>query len=760
VIAKISDNHWLNLAVVTQGVEDTLAPYFSAKHPRAHYIDTSAAWDGWYRRYNTIKQRLALPFRQDLEACCQKHGIPLDIVDSRTPEQIPSIDDIKPDMLSGVTLEEYQLDAVKATLNHEVGLISSCTGSGKCITGESRIIVNGIQINICDLFVDMKDEEIRDVHDFGLFTLCANGYTRINKLYKTNKRNVYKLSLSNKMSLRGVYEHKVYTKHGWSNLGDLKHGDEIYTRKSLDNSNQRSDNLQRWKEISKGYENSSYSIRLYTMRAEVCENTEKANIAKSEMWESNIPESCWAIVESIKQDGMEYCYDIQVDDASHSYWSNGILSHNTEIMCALVKFYGYNTVIITEQLVVLDQIVNRLVIRDVAKEDGVGVFCSGNMPSGQKIIVGSIQSITSPTKPKLTDINIPKERACINLLKLLEEDSPELPHMLPQQAINILKAEPARVQNLKGSLLEGVCDYFREKEYQRRTKWYVTRYKRAERIQGLISDCQMMLVDEADLAVSQQYTSLCRKVFNGRRRYGFSGTPFDKFKPVENLFLRENLGNIIYEVPRHKVQERNRIIPVHCYFIPVGKDGDRKDARTYDIAMREEIVDNVKFHNLVVKIVSSFKNDRTLILIDTSPVGELGYALEKLIPGSKFLWNKSAPSERSKFIKKFEAGEIRYLIGGKIFKRGLDLKGGVDNLIIIGGGKQHSNINQMVGRAVRLNDRGWARIFCFFFLNNKYLYGHSRENLKAVVELGYQTRVLVNGKQIDAEQFIRSRYKV
>lgn len=563
MIAKIYDNHWINLAVVTQGVQDTLIPYFSARHTRAHYIDTSAEWDGWYRRYNTVKQRLALPFRQDLEECCQKHGIPLDIEDHRPPEQIPSIDSITSDMLAGVTLEEYQLDAIKATLNREIGILSAVTGSGK-----------------------------------------------------------------------------------------------------------------------------------------------------------------------------------------------------TEIMCALIKLYGYNTVIITEQLVVLNQIVDRLILRDVAKEEGVGIFCSGHMPSGQKIIVGSIQSITSPTKPKLDDIKVSKDKALVNLLKLIEENSPELSHMLPTQAINILQSEPEKIQNLKGALLEGVCDYFREKDYQRRMKWYMTRHKRAEMIQNLISDCQMMLVDEADLAVSQQYAALCRKIFNGRRRYGVSGTPFDKFKPVENLFLRENLGNIIYEVPRQKVQERNRIIPVHCYFIPVGKDGDRKDSRTYDIAMREEMVDNEKFHNLVAKIITSFKNDRTLILVDTSPVGELGYALEKLIPGSKFLWNKSSPAERSQYIKKFESGELRTLIGGKIFKRGLDLKGGVDNLIIIGGGKQHSNINQMVGRAVRINDRGWARIFCFFFLNNKYLYYHSRENLKAVVGLGYTTKIMFGGKMIDAKSFIKSKFRI
>jgi hypothetical protein len=66
----------------------------------------------------------------------------------------------------------------------------------------------------------------------------------------------------------------------------------------------------------------------------------------------------------------------------------------------------------------------------------------------------------------------------------------------------------------------------------------------------------------------------------------------------------------------------------------------------------------------------------------------------------------------------------------------------------------------MVGRAVRINDRGWARIFCFFFLNNKYLYYHSRENLKAVVGLGYTTKIMFGGKMIDAKSFIKSKFRI
>jgi superfamily II DNA or RNA helicase len=564
VIARIKDNHWIYLDQITQGSEDALVYHFSVKHPRAFYIDTNAEWDGFYRKYSVSKQRLALPFLNELKVCCTKHQIPLEIDDQRPKIVVPLTSAVTKDMLSGVVLEDYQINAALATLKEEIGIILSTTGSGK-----------------------------------------------------------------------------------------------------------------------------------------------------------------------------------------------------TEIMCMLVKLFGCSTVIITEQRVILDQIVKRLELRDVVSEEDIGMFCSGHMPNGQIIIVGNIQSVSAPTKPKFQEIKVSEASALKSLLDLIEkEDKDELIHILPRKLVDTFIEHPEAIEKLKGKYLQIVIDYFKQKRFQMRLKWYQTRIIHAKKIQDYISHADMLLVDEADLAVSVQYTDLCRRIFNGRRRYGLTGTAFDKSKPVENLFLRENLGNVIHEVPREEVQERGRIIPVKCFFLGVGLDGDKKDVRAFDIAMKEEIIENEKFQKLVASLNAGFVKERNLILIDTSPIESLGLALQDKIPNSKFLYNKSSMPERWEFIKKFEKGELQCLIGGKIFKRGLDLSGGVDNLIIIGGGKQWSNINQMVGRGVRINSRGWARVFCFFFLNNKYLYHHSRENLKAVVDLGYTTKICLNGKQFDAENFINSRFRL
>jgi superfamily II DNA or RNA helicase len=379
------------------------------------------------------------------------------------------------------------------------------------------------------------------------------------------------------------------------------------------------------------------------------------------------------------------------------------------------------------------------------------------MPDGNLVIVGSIQSLTSPKRMERKDISITSKQAIKKGRKWAE--SGKGLDFFPEPLENALYEDPSAVNKLTGKFLQLLKEHCISEEWSRIKKAQSTRAGHALEIQDHVKDCDMLLVDEADLAVGKQYSKLFKGHFTGRRKYGFSGTPFDKDKPVQNLMLRENLGGIISHVPRSEVQKVGRIIPVKFYMIGVGEDGDKTDSRAYDIAMKEEIIENQDFHQLVANIQGSFPDDGTLILVDTSPIGPLGVSLEELIPNSKFIYGGTPKPERRKFIKLFEERQLKCLIGSKILKRGLDLEGGVENLIIIGGGQKWSEFDQKVGRAVRINKKGWARVFGFFFLNNKYLYKHSRENLKAIVEMGYEAKVVVGGNEIDGKKLIKSRFR-
>lgn len=496
MLARITDNDWVYLDQVTMGVEPRLVEYFSVKHPRAHFIDTmQQSWDGVYRKYDTRRQRLARPLLSELVQMCQINDIPLEIKDERPISEPPDPSVVGTDWLSGIVLEQYQIDAIKTTTNEEVGIFKLPTGAGK-----------------------------------------------------------------------------------------------------------------------------------------------------------------------------------------------------GELIAGIAKLFNCTTVIIAEQRVVIEQLKKRLLLRDIFD---VGLFYGGETPTGQKIVVGSIQSMATPP-------------------------------------------ESYKVKNPQA---------------------YAKRFKHAKQFQAIAKNAELLMVDEVDRAVSKHYRNLFKFHFNGRRKYGFTATPFDAKKPVQNLILKEHMGSIIYEVDRNSVEDLGRIIPAKFYMLAVGEDGNKNDKTAFDIAEREQLIDNVEFHQRVAKIVSAFPNDSTLILVDTLNVEDLGTALEKEIPGSKFIFGKTPNTIRRSSLEAFENKELRCLIGGKILKRGLDLKGGVDNLIICGGGQLWSDLEQKIGRALRVNERKWSRVFNFLFLNNYYLYRHGREQLKAIVSMRYQINVVFKNATVDGAQFVSSRFR-
>lgn len=385
---------------------------------------------------------------------------------------------------------------------------------------------------------------------------------------------------------------------------------------------------------------------------------------------------------------VESTFDFEVGIHDHKTGAG-----KTEMMAAMIAVHNCPTVIIAEQRIVIEQIKARLELRDIVDE-GIGLFYGGEMPNGQMVIVGSINSFNPPAAT-------------------LRQKKPEE---------------------------------------------YATRYVNSEKFQEIVANADMLLVDECDRATNSMYKKLF-KCFRGRRKYGFSGTPFDSKKPVEALMLKEFLGSIISQSSREEITDIGRIIPIKYIAIAIGPD-DRHDQTAFDIAEKEMIVENTYFHNTVAQIVEAFPDDGTLILVDTNNIADLGLALERRIPNSKFIYGKTSKSVRTKYIGMFERRELKCLIGGRILKRGLDLKGGVENLILCGGGALESEFDQKLGRSVRNNKRGWARVFSFFFINNQYLYRHSREQLKFVVNMGYQTTVVINGEEIDGATFIKSRFRI
>lgn len=408
--------------------------------------------------------------------------------------------------------------------------------------------------------------------------------------------------------------------------------------------------------------------------------------------------------------------DFQVDAIKRVYVAEcGIFSVTVgggkgELIAAICKVIPCPTVIIAEQLIIIDQLRRRLMLRSVCEEPGL--FYAGKMPSGELIIIGSIQSLVTPG-------SIPDKPECSNY------------------------------KDEKRFLL--AC-----KRHEASLKGFRSRVKKSKLLHSLISKCDMILVDECDLAISKTYKSLFRYWFNGRRRYGFSGTPYDIAKPVEKLLLQEHLGSVIYHQSRDQVEATGLIVPIEYHMIAFGEDEDKQDAAAYDLAVNEYIVYNPEFHQAVKAICDLHPDEGTLILVDRD---DLGYAFEALIPGSALIHGMTPKKARPEILGRFERREIKVLIGGKNVRRGMDLAGGCENLVLATGGKLISEFEQRIGRARRRNSAGRARVYDFLFLCNRYLYAHSRGRLRAIVEMGHQSEVRFRNGVVDGAAFVRSRFR-
>lgn len=387
----------------------------------------------------------------------------------------------------------------------------------------------------------------------------------------------------------------------------------------------------------------------------------------------------------------------------------GIHSHptgsgKTEMMAAIIKMFpGCPTVLIAEERIVAQQIEERLELRKVAgHSDSIGAFYAGKRPDGQIIVVGSIQALQKPP-------------------------------------------ESARKKELKRTGSD---------------KAWVTRNKNADYLQKVVAKCHMVLIDECDRASSDLYKLLFDKwAKNAKRFYGFTGTPFEKSKPVENMRLISRFGEIISESTREEMLGLGRVIPVSYTMIAVGQDGNKADKTNNNDAKKVFMEENEELHNTIKKVCKINSHEGTLILVEREAMGKV---LESIIPSSKFIFGKTPMKARNAAIDDFENRKLKVLIGSKILMRGLDLDGGTENLILCYDGKSESELIQRIGRALRKNKVGKSKVYDFLFLCNHYLYKHSRARLKTVAEAGHPSNVVFpkTGIKLSGEALIKRNWRI
>jgi superfamily II DNA or RNA helicase len=158
----------------------------------------------------------------------------------------------------------------------------------------------------------------------------------------------------------------------------------------------------------------------------------------------------------------------------------------------------------------------------------------------------------------------------------------------------------------------------------------------------------------------------------------------------------------------------------------------------YFDAITEGIAENQEFHQVVANLAKSVKG-RTLIIVERIKQGDY---LHDLIPNS--VWIRGQDNRKTrKAVRdrlKYEEEDLIAIATAHIFTTGINVF--IHNLINAAGGKADHTIIQRLGRGLRkATDKTVLKYFDFYFMNNEYLEGHSKQRLKVLEKEGHKIEV-------------------
>lgn len=247
------------------------------------------------------------------------------------------------------------------------------------------------------------------------------------------------------------------------------------------------------------------------------------------------------------------------------------------------------------------------------------------------------------------------------------------------------------------------------------------------RIQNLVKEAQLFILDECQYAASKSLQFLHRASEAARYRFLLSGTPWREMG--DDLLIEAVSGPKFFDLPATKLINTGVLVPPKIYFINVPKMKFLNG--TYAEVYSKYIVKSTVRNSLIVSAAKDLvaAGKKTLILISKVEHSKILYEMMKDDFKIDVLSGSSSTDERLTAIQNMKDGKIEVLIASKIFDQGVDIPE-LDALILAGSGKSSARALQRIGRVIRgYPGKKWANVIEFWD-NAKYLESHSSARLK------------------------------
>lgn len=245
-------------------------------------------------------------------------------------------------------------------------------------------------------------------------------------------------------------------------------------------------------------------------------------------------------------------------------------------------------------------------------------------------------------------------------------------------------------------------------------------------IKELIGSARVVITDECHRASSFLYQEVLKRSKAAYYRFAFSGTPWREDNT--EMLITASFGRITYvkthsELIREGFLSRPYIImadvPKSC--VPKGS------METYRDVVKNCIIDCDARNRLIAAVAKQVSPmGPTLMLVQEIPHGR---ALEKIIPGSKFICAKTPKTQQHEAIKDLMSGKLPILIATPVGDEGLDLVQ-LKVLILCHAGRSAGKLKQRVGRTSRIHEGKSYSLVVDFRDRNEYLASQGRDREK------------------------------
>lgn len=266
--------------------------------------------------------------------------------------------------------------------------------------------------------------------------------------------------------------------------------------------------------------------------------------------------------------------------------------------------------------------------------------------------------------------------------------------------------------------------------------------------QTWLAGVEMLLVDEADKATSDQWQEILEFCYMTEWRVGFSGTFPEERTTKEDWVLESCIGPICQrvvdnmELVDREISAKPQIVlvPFDGHYIPKLTKKEREDMtgaeqrlHTYDHA----IVYNEDRHRFIASLL--LPDEPNAIIVNRV---EHGRQLSEIIPDSVFLDGSTTQSKRDEVLDQFARGEFQNLIATKILDRGSNRLGTAVGLIFAAAEGSSRQVLQRVGRGLRrAGGKEFIVVKDILDTGNRYLKNASRKRLRVYQKERFEIRL-------------------